>query len=226
MGDPIRVVIADDQALLLGSFQVLVEAEPGLTAVGTAENGAAAVELALREQPDVVLMDVRMPEMDGIEATRVICGSPRAAGVRVLMLTMFDLDAYVFAALRAGASGFLLKDVSPAELLRGIRVVASGESLLAPGVTRRLITEFCRHPQVPGPLPPELSALTAREHEVLLLVARGLSNGEIAERLRITTATVKTHLGRLFDKLGARDRVQLVILAYETGAVAPGERAG
>ncbi len=225
MSGVVRVVIADDQALLLGSFRVLVEAEPGLTAVGTAANGVEAVEVALRQRPNVVLMDVRMPEMDGIEATRHICGSPGGAGVRVLMLTMFNLDSYVFAALRAGASGFLLKDVSPAELLHGIRVVAAGESLLAPAVTRRLITEFCRQPEGPGVTPPELHGLTAREREVLVLVSRGLANAEIAQRLGISTATVKTHLGRLLDKLGARDRVQLVIIAYETGVITPRDRA-
>lgn len=216
------MVIADDQALLVGSFRVLIDAEPGLSVVGEAENGASAVEETLRLRPDVVLMDVRMPEMDGIEATRRICADRRGADVRIMMLTMFDLDAYVFAALRAGASGFLLKDTSPAELLRAVRVVASGDGLLAPRVTRRLIDEFCRHPQHPPRVDTSLSGLTSREHEVLVLVARGLSNAAIAEQLCVSPATVKTHLGHLFDKLDVRDRVQLVIVAYESGLVRPG----
>ncbi|MEU7132287.1 response regulator transcription factor [Streptomyces sp. NPDC046261] len=222
--EPVRVLIADDQALLRGSFRVLVEAEPGLTVVGEAGTGAAAVELALRARPDVVLMDVRMPEMDGIEATRLIRNTPETSGVRVLILTMFDHDTYVFSALRAGASGFLLKDVSPVELLQAIRVVASGESLLAPSVTRRLVAEFCRRPEPVPRVPTELGGLTAREHEVLTLVTRGLANGEIARRLHVSPATVKTHIGHLFDKLGVRDRVQLVIIGYETGIIQPGNR--
>lgn len=222
--EPVRVLIADDQALLRGSFRVLVEAEPGLTVVGEAGTGAAAVELALRAGPDVVLMDVRMPEMDGIEATRLIRNTPETSDVRVLILTMFDHDAYVFSALRAGASGFLLKDVSPVELLQAIRVVASGESLLAPSVTRRLVAEFCRRPEPAPRVPTELGGLTAREHEVLTLVTRGLTNGEIARRLHVSPATVKTHIGHLFDKLDVRDRVQLVIIGYETGIIQPGNR--
>ncbi len=214
----IRVLIADDQALLRGSFRVLVDAEPGLGVVGEAENGAEAVSLARVHRPDVVLMDVRMPVMDGIEATRMICGATES---RVVMLTMFDVDSSVFAALRAGASGFLLKDIPPAELLRAIRVVADGESLLAPTVTRRLITEFCRGPENPRPAP-ELAGVTAREREVLVEVARGLPNAEIARKLHISQATVKTHLSHLFDKLDVRDRVQLVIIGYETGLVTPG----
>jgi DNA-binding NarL/FixJ family response regulator len=225
VSQPIRVVVADDQALLRGSFRFLVDAEPGLTVVGEADDGEAAVEVAREQRPDVVLMDVRMPRSDGIEATRAICGPDGVAGVKVVMLTMFDLDSYVFTALRAGASGFLLKDIPPAELLQAIRVVAAGESLLAPSVTRRLITEFCRWPDH-HPLPAaELSGLTAREHEVLLLVARGLSNSEIARRLHVSPATVKTHVGHLFDKLDVRDRVQLVIIGYESGLVTPGNRA-
>ena len=217
----IRVLIADDQALLRGSFRVLVETEPGLTVVGEAENGAHAVELAREHRPDVVLMDVRMPVLDGIEATRIIRAT---TGSRVLVLTMFDVDSSVFAALRAGASGFLLKDVPPADLLRAIRVVADGDGLLAPTVTRRLIAEFCRGPENPPPAP-ELAGVTAREREVLVEVARGLSNAEIARKLHISQATVKTHLSHLFDKLDVRDRVQLVIIGYETGLVVPARRA-
>ncbi|WP_214322248.1 response regulator [Nonomuraea sediminis] len=208
----IRVLIADDQALLRGSFRVLVESEPDLTVVGEASTGAEAVELARAERPDVVLMDVRMPEMDGIEATRHIGDT-----ARVLIVTMFDLDSYVYAALRAGASGFLLKDTPPGDLLAGIRVVAAGEALLAPVVTRRLIEEFARRPaspQVTG-----LETLTGREREVLTLIARGLSNAELAGHLYLSMATVKTHIGRLLTKLEARDRAQLVIAAYESGLV-------
>lgn len=226
MTEPIRVLVADDQALLRGSFRVLVDAEPGLSVVGEADNGETAVDLVRTQQPDVVLMDVRMPRMDGIEATRHICGPAGTARVRVVMLTMFDLDSYVFAALRAGASGFLLKDIPPAELLRAIRVVATGESLLSPSVTRRLIAEFCRRPEHPHtPPPPQLSGLTARENEVLELVGRGLSNAEIGRQLHVSPATVKTHVAHLLDKLDVRDRVQLVIVGYETGLLTPGHRA-
>ncbi|GLW66525.1 DNA-binding response regulator [Actinomadura rubrobrunea] len=214
----IRVLVADDQALVRGSFRLLIDTAPGLVAVGEAGTGAEAVELASRERPDVVLMDVRMPEMDGIEATRRICAS---TDVRVLILTTFDLDAYVYAALRAGASGFLLKDTPPADLLSAVRVVAAGEALLAPTVTRRLIAEFVRRPEPSRPPARELDGVTARELEVLELVARGLSNAEIAEHLRLSLATVKTHIGHLLAKLHARDRAQLVIVAYETGVVRP-----
>ncbi|WP_208298075.1 response regulator [Actinophytocola oryzae] len=217
----IKVLVADDQALVRGSFRVLVETAPGLTAVGEASGGKEAVELAARELPDVVLMDVRMPEMDGIEATRLICGDPATSGVRVLILTTFDLDEYVYGALRAGASGFLLKDTPPSDLLGAIRVVAGGEALLAPSVTRRLIAEFTRRPEFPlGDV--SLHGVTERELEVLLLIARGLSNTEIAERLNVGMATVKTHIGRLLYKLDARDRAQLVIAAYESGVVKAG----
>jgi DNA-binding NarL/FixJ family response regulator len=215
----IRVLVADDQALLRGSFRILVDTAPDLTAVGEAGTGAEAVDLAHRESPDVVLMDVRMPEMDGIEATRRICGSADTASVRVLMLTTFDLDEYVYAALRAGASGFLLKDTPPGELLAAIRVVASGEALLAPTVTRRLIAEFSRRPEPARPLACKLGGVTGRERDVLTLIARGLSNTEIADHLNLSLATVKTHVGHLLGKLGARDRAQLVIVAYETGLV-------
>ncbi|WP_158893830.1 response regulator [Amycolatopsis anabasis] len=216
----IRVLIADDQALLRGSFRVLVDTSPGLAVVGEAGDGAEAVDLALAERPDVVLMDVRMPGVDGIEATRRICGAPEAEGVRVLMLTTFDLDEYVYSALRAGASGFLLKDTPPNDLLTAIRVVAAGEGLLAPTVTRRLIAEFARRPEPVRTLMRELDGVTGREREVLTLIARGLSNTEIAERLHLSLATVKTHVGHLLTKLAARDRAQLVIIAYETGLVA------
>jgi DNA-binding NarL/FixJ family response regulator len=230
----IRVVVADDHALLRGSFRVLVDSEPDLTVVGEAANGVEAVAVAERERPDVVLMDVRMPEMDGIEATRRIAGIARC-----LVVTMFDLDAHVHAALRAGASGFLLKDCPPAELLAGIRVVAAGDALLAPAVTRRLIERFARTPAVvsgnscewtPWCLVAEepsarmnlIDGTTEREREVLVLVAKGLSNTEIAGHLHLSMATVKTHIGRLLSKLGARDRAQLVIAAYESGLVTVG----
>lgn len=208
----IRVVIADDQALLRGSFKVLVDSEPDLAVVGEAATGAEAVDVVMETRPDVVLMDVRMPDMDGIEATRQIKDV-----TRVLVVTMFDLDSYVYDALRAGASGFLLKDTPPADLLTAVRVVAGGEALLAPTVTRRLIEEFTRtpvSPQVKG-----LEGVTDREREVLTLIARGLSNGEIAGHLQVSLATVKTHITRLLAKLEARDRAQLVIAAYESGLV-------
>ncbi|GAA1990285.1 response regulator transcription factor [Amycolatopsis minnesotensis] len=216
MTDEVRVLIADDQALLRASFRVLVNATPGLTVIGEAGDGAEAVEVTAKERPDVVLMDVRMPEMDGIEATRRICGSGETA-TRVLILTTFDLDEYVYAALRAGASGFLLKDTPPATLLSGISVVARGDALLAPSVTRRLISEFAvsTTPRATR----DLTGVTAREREVLTLIARGLSNTEITAHLHVSQATVKTHIGHLLAKLGARDRAQLVIAAYESGLV-------
>lgn len=219
MTDPIRVVVADDQALVRGSFRLLVDSTPGMQTIGEAANGAEAVELARRERPDVVLMDVRMPVMDGIEATRRICSDREAPGVRVLVLTTFDLDAYVYAALRAGASGFLLKDAPPVDLLAAIRVVAAGDGLLAPSITRRLIDEFAARPEAPRPRPSSLAGLTEREREVLELIAHGLSNAEIADRLVLSGATVKTHVGHLLAKLDARDRAQLVIAAYESGLV-------
>ncbi|MFJ9682480.1 response regulator [Streptomyces sp. NPDC101194] len=225
MTEPVQVLVADDQSLLRGSFRVLIDTTPGLTAVGEAGDGAEAVESAQRLRPDVVLMDIRMPVMDGIEATRRIAGSPGTAGTRVLILTTFDLDEYVYGALRAGASGFLLKDTSPEVLLAGIRTVAAGESLLAPSVTRRLIAEFARLPQahhVPGS---SLENLTEREREVLVLVARGLSNADICEYLHLSGGTVKTYIGRLLSKLRARDRAQLVISAYESGLVGVARRS-
>ncbi|GGO29626.1 DNA-binding response regulator [Microbispora rosea subsp. aerata] len=215
---PIRVLLADDQELLRGSLRLLVDSTPGMTAVGEAGTGERAVELARAERPDVVLMDVRMPGMDGIEATRRICAE--ALGARVLILTTFDLDEYVYAGLRAGASGFLLKNTPPADLLAAIRVIAAGDGLLAPSVTRRLIAEFARGPAAaPERATRALDGLTGREREVLTLVARGLSNLEIAAALHVSTATVKTHIGHLLAKLGARDRAQLVIAAYEGGLV-------
>lgn len=211
----IRVVVADDQALLRGSFTMLVDSEPDLTVVGEASTGIEAVTAVLEQRPDVVLMDVRMPDMDGIEATRRIRDVSR-----VLVVTMFDLDAYVYDALRAGASGFLLKDTPPADLLAAIRVVASGEALLAPTVTRRLIEEFAKTPVAHRVR--VLDGVTEREREVLTLIARGLSNGEIADHLQLSLATIKSHITRLLAKLEARDRAQLVIAAYESGLVSVG----
>ena len=220
MSGETRVVVADDQALVRGSFRVLIDTTPGLRVVGEASTGREALEIAERERPDVVLMDVRMPEMDGIEATRRICLRQEGPLSRVLVLTTFDTDAYVYEALRAGASGFLLKDAPPQDLLDAIRVVAAGDALLAPSITRRVIAEFARRPARSEPV--ELGDLTARELEVLGMVAGGLSNREIADRLVVSLATVKTHIGHLLAKLAARDRAQLVIAAYEGGLVAPG----
>ncbi|SHN47603.1 response regulator [Cryptosporangium aurantiacum] len=211
----IRVLVVDDQALVRGSFRLLVDTAPGLTVVGEAGDGREAIALATRLHPDVVLMDVRMPELDGVAATRRICAE--VPGAHVLILTTFDLDEYVYGALRAGASGFLLKDAPPADLLAAIHVVASGDALLAPGITRRLIARFAEAEQ-PRPAP-SIAGITPRERDVLLLVARGHSNPEIAEQLHLSAATVKTHIGRLLDKLAARDRAQLVIAAYESGLV-------
>jgi DNA-binding NarL/FixJ family response regulator len=218
----IRVLVADDQALVRGTVRLLVDTAPDLKVVGEAATGAEAFESAAREKPDVLLMDIRMPGTDGIQATRQITASPQTAGVRVLILTTFDLDEYVYAALRAGASGFLLKDTPPADLLTAIRIVAAGDALLAPAVTRRLIAAFARLPQPSQQPAATLEGVTERECEVLTLIARGLSNAEIAAALHVTMATAKTHVGRLLAKLGARDRAQLVIVAYETGLVQPG----
>jgi DNA-binding NarL/FixJ family response regulator len=216
----IGVVIADDQALVRGGFRVLVDSTPDMHVLGEAADGAEAVELARRHQPDVVLMDVRMPVLDGLEATRRIVGDPATSKVRVLILTTFDLDEYVYAALRAGASGFVLKDTSPEEMLAGIRVIAAGDGLLSPSVTRRLIQEFAQR-AVPTHAQASLDVLTDREREVLVEVARGLTNAEIADRLHMSVATAKTHVSRVLMKLGARDRTQLVVLAYETGLASP-----
>ena len=224
----INVAVADDQTLVRVGFCGIIAATPGFAIVGEAANGEEAIKVARGSRPDVMLMDIRMPVLDGIEATRQINAAPESAGVRTIILTTFDLDEYVFAALRAGASGFLLKDTLPADLITAIRVVAAGEALLAPSVTRRLISEFARTPgtqppvsTLPGAAPRGTSdvmrVLTERECEVLRLVATGLSNAEIAERLYISPATAKTHVAHLLTKLGARDRVQLVIIAYQAG---------
>ncbi len=215
----IRVLVADDQALVRAGFGVLIDSADDLQVVGMASNGVEAVEETARARPDVVLMDIRMPVMDGLQATERILQAPDAGAVRVLMLTTFDLEEYVFGALKAGASGFLLKDTPPAELLAGIRVIAAGDALLSPSITRRLIEDFVRRPADARHVPASLDALTEREVEVLTLVARGLSNAEIAERLYVSPATAKTHVGRLLMKLEARDRAQLIIVAYESGLV-------
>jgi DNA-binding NarL/FixJ family response regulator len=216
-----RVLIADDQALVRAGFRMILDAEDDLEVVGEASDGLAAVDAARRLKPDVVLMDIRMPELDGIEATRRVLAVDGAAP-KVLMLTTFDLNEYVYDALRAGASGFLLKDVPPEQLADGIRIVAGGDALLAPSITRRLIQEFAQAGPPSGPPPPGLDELTARELEVFKLVARGLSNAEIAAELIVSETTVKTHVARMLMKLGLRDRVQAVVLAYEAGVAIPG----
>jgi DNA-binding NarL/FixJ family response regulator len=222
----IRVVVADDQALFRAGFRVLLEPEDDLELVGEAGDGATAVELVRRTHPDVVLMDVRMPGMNGIEATRAIAADERLAGVRVVILTTYELDDYVFDGLRAGASGFLVKDTDPAELLRAIRVVAAGDALLSPGVTRRLIADLVARPDRRATPPPDLARLTEREREVVALVALGLSNDEIAVRLVVSPATVRTHVSRAMTKLLARDRAQLVVFAYQAGLATPGHPGG
>ena len=222
----IKVLIADDQALVRAGFRMILDAEDDLEIVGEAPDGAQAVRLADELRPDVVLMDIRMPEMDGIEATRRVTAlddEDAECRVRVLMLTTFDLNEYVYEALRAGASGFLLKDVPPEQLAAGIRVVAGGEALLAPSITKRLIAEFASaRPAEAGPPPRAFEDLTARELEVFRLIARGLSNAEIAAELVVSETTVKTHVARMLMKLGLRDRVQAVVLAYESGVITPG----
>jgi DNA-binding NarL/FixJ family response regulator len=217
----IRVLLADDQALVRSGLRALLERSDGIQVVGEAGDGAEAVERVRSERPDVVLMDIRMPGVDGLEATRRITSDPELERVRVVMLTTFELDEYVFEALHAGASGFLLKDVEPEDLREAVRVVAGGEALLSPSVTRRLIREFVSMPGRRRPPPDSLSRLTGREREVMALVAEGLSNREIAERLVISPATAKTHVSRTMMKLHARDRAQLVVLAYQTGLVLP-----
>jgi DNA-binding NarL/FixJ family response regulator len=216
-----RCLIADDQAMVREGFAAVLAAQPGLLVVGQAADGADAVHQAQHLRPDIVLMDVRMPVMDGLQATRLILAAASPGRPRVLMLTTFDLDEYVYEALRAGASGFLLKDATAAELVHAVRVVAAGDALLAPSVTRRLITDFARQPHS-GPPPPPISALTPRETEVLRLIAHGLSNTEISDTLVIAEQTTKTHVGRILAKLDLRDRAQAVVLAYETGLVTPG----
>jgi DNA-binding NarL/FixJ family response regulator len=222
-GGVIRCLIADDQAMVREGFAAMLAAEPGIKVAGQAVDGADAVRQARRLNPDVVLMDVRMPVMDGLEAARQILtapdGSPRP---RVLMLTTFDLDEYVYEALRAGASGFLLKDATTAELIHAVQVVAAGDALLAPSVTRRLIADFTRKPPAPTPSPAALDVLTSRETEVLKLIGHGMSNAEISDTLSIAGETTKTHVKRILAKLGLRDRAQAVVTAYESGLVTPG----
>jgi DNA-binding NarL/FixJ family response regulator len=221
---PIRVVVVDDQPLIRTGLRTLLDHAGDVEIVGEAGDGESALALVRRDRPDVVLMDVRMPVLDGIEATRRITSDPALGSVRVIVLTTFDLDEYVYAALRAGASGFLLKDEPPEGILAAIRVVAGGEALLAPRITRRLIEEFAKRPEEAPSVSagPELAALTEREREVLALVGKGLANAEIAERLYVSPATAKTHVSHIMTKLYARDRAQLVVMAYESGLVHPG----
>jgi len=220
-----RVVLADDQALLRAGLRALLDAEPGIEVVGEAGDGDAAIEVVRARRPDVVLMDVRMPRLDGIEATRRIAADPRLDRVKVVVLTTFEVDEYIFESLRAGAAGFLLKDADPAEIVRAVRVVAEGESLLSPSVTRRIVETFAGGAAPSGPHAARLEELTEREAEIVALVGTGLSNGEIAERLVISPATARTHVSRAMLKVGARDRAQLVVFAYEAGLVTPGRGA-
>ena len=223
----IRVLLADDQALIRAGFHVLIDAADDLQVVGEATDGAQAVGLARRERADVVLMDIRMPGVDGLEATRRISADDDLAGVKVIILTTFESDEYVYQAIRAGASGFLVKDTEPADLIQAVRVVARGDALLSPSVTRRLITDLASRPERPPPsdsLGRVLAGLTDREREVMGLVAEGLSNDEIAGRLFLSPLTSKTHVSRIMTKLDARDRAQLVVIAYESGLVTPGGR--
>ncbi|MFC4910466.1 response regulator transcription factor [Actinomadura gamaensis] len=219
----IKVLVVDDQTIVRAGFAALLDAQPDITVAGQAGDGREAVRLAEQHSPDVVVMDIRMPGMDGIEATRRILGGPATDGTRVLVLTTFDVDEYVYEALAVGASGFLLKDATADELVSAVRVVARGDSLLAPQVTGRLIREFTKQRRTRPTPPAELSTLTARETEVLVLIAAGLSNAEIAGRLVVSEHTVKTHVARVFTKLNLRDRAQAVMLAYESGLVVPGE---
>jgi DNA-binding NarL/FixJ family response regulator len=219
----VRIIIADDHQVVRSGFAELLETQPDFTVIGTARDGREAVRIGRKLKPDVVLMDIRMPGMDGIEATRQLTRDG-PGGPRILVLTTFDLDEYVYDALRAGASGFLLKDVTAEQLFDAVRVIAAGDGLLAPGITRRLISEFAQRPAaIPQPTP-RLVDLTPREIQVLQLVAEGLSNSEIAARLTVTEETVKTHVSRILNKLGLRDRTQAVVTAYETGLVVPGSR--
>ncbi|MET7641296.1 response regulator transcription factor [Streptomyces sp. NPDC005438] len=217
----IRVLLADDQVLVRAGFRALLDAQEDITVVGEAADGARALELVRQTEPHLVLMDIRMPELDGLAATRRITEDPALSGTRVVMLTTFELDEYVFEALRSGASGFLVKDTEPAELVRAVRSVVEGDALLSPGVTRRLIEEFAARSKEPGPLA-GLEELTEREREVMALVGIGLTNEEIAGRLVVSPLTAKTHVSRTMVKLGARDRAQLVVMAYESGLVRPG----
>jgi DNA-binding NarL/FixJ family response regulator len=217
----IRVVVADDQALVRAGFVALLDAQDGIEVVGEADNGEQAVRLSRKLNPDVVLMDIRMPILDGLGATRMIADDPELADVKVVVLTTFELDEYVFEAMRSGATGFLVKHTEPADLVRAVRVVAEGDALLSPGVTRRLVSEFAAHAKQP-PQTKELDDLTEREREVMGLVAEGLSNAEIGTRLFMSPATARTHVSRILLKLGARDRTQLVVMAYEFGLVRPG----
>jgi DNA-binding NarL/FixJ family response regulator len=220
----IRVLLVDDQAIVRAGLRVLIDRDPGLTVVGEAVTGEQAIELARTLRPDVAMMDIRMPGLDGIQATRELLAHPATANVRIIVLTTFDTDEYVFDALRAGASGFLLKDADPADLRRAVHVVAEGDALLTPAITRRLITRYTQQPTTPPLLPATAAGLTERETEILGLVARGLSNEEIASHLHLSPATVKTHVSRTMTKLGAHDRAQLVIAAYESGLAEPGRR--
>jgi DNA-binding NarL/FixJ family response regulator len=217
----IRVVVADDQHLVRAGFRVLLDSEDDFEVVGEAGDGEAAIDVVRRTHPDIVLMDVRMPVLDGLAATRRITGDPTLGSVRIVVLTTFEVDEYVFEALRSGASGFLVKDTEPVELLRAVRVVAAGEALLSPSVTRRLIREFVARPERPVVASPDLDVLTDREREVLALVAGGMSNDEIAEALVISPATARTHVSRVMVKLHARDRAQVVVFAYQAGLVHP-----
>ena len=218
----IRVLVADDQALVRAGFVALLDAQDGITVIAEADTGTAALAAARKLRPDVVLMDIRMPEMDGLAATRAIAADPALEEVRVVVLTTFEFDEYVFEAMRAGASGFLVKHTEPAELVRAVRVVADGEALLSPSVTRRLVSEFAARTKQPSEPYPKLAELTSREREVMALVAEGLTNSEIGERLFMSPATARTHVSRILAKLGARDRTQLVVMAYESGLVRPG----
>jgi DNA-binding NarL/FixJ family response regulator len=221
----IRVLLADDQALIRAGFRILIESADDIEVIGEATDGAQAVELARTHCADVVLMDIRMPGVDGLEATRRIAADDDLAGVRVIILTTFESDEYVYQAIRAGASGFLVKDSEPAELIQAVRVVARGDALLSPSVTRKLITDLASRPDSPRATGRELASLTEREREVMTLVAAGLSNDEIAGQLYVSPLTSKTHVSRIMTKLEARDRAQLVVMAYECGLVVPGQRS-